>query len=199
MKNYPAALLISLLATLVFLSIPSSASQPTQDSFLSKPIHHISLRIHLGNSQRPPNKWLSILEEINHIWLSQAGICFEMHTVTHDEELENGMDLWFESTIPDWNGYFTDMHDIHVRDNPDLRPAEKPARSSAARTAAHELGHALSLSHRQDSDDNLMRSKTYGWQLNQAEILQARNAVKELAISSIENKSCNPPALQPMP
>ena len=38
-------------------------------------------RVHLGKSSRPPEQWLPILEEINTIWLAQAGICFEMQTV----------------------------------------------------------------------------------------------------------------------
>ena len=156
-------------------------------------IYHIPLRVHLGNSARPPDEWLPILEEINFIWFSQAGICFTIQAVQHDDELENGLDLWFETTIPEWNGYFKDHHDIHVRDNPDLRPAKRPARSSAARTAAHELGHALKLPHRQDSDDNLMRSKTYGWQLHESEIIQARAAAIELNAVNTNYQQCNPP------
>ena len=172
-------------------------SAADQDSIPAshQPVIQIPLRVHLGNSDRVPEKWLPILSEINFIWFSQAGICFEMHTVSHDEEFENGLDLWFESTIPDWNGYFTDLHDIHVRDSPNLRPAKDPAGSSAARTAAHELGHALSLGYRQNSDVNLMCSKTYGWQLHKDEITQARKAAEELAAANRNTAPCSSPTI----
>lgn len=155
-----------------------------------EPVYRIPLRVHLGGSDRLPAKWQPILEEINTIWLSQSGICFEMHTVDHDETLTDGLDLWFEASIPAWNGYFQDHHDIHVRDDPDLRPAKRPARSSAARTAAHELGHALNLPHLQDSDDNLMRSKTYGWQLHPSEVRIARENARNLARNQTDQYSC---------
>lgn len=154
-------------------------------------VYRIPLRIHLGNSGRPPEQWLVILEEINHIWLSQAGICFEMQTVDHDDKTTDGFDLWFEKSIPAWNGYYTDRHDMHVRDDPDLGPADNPADSSAARTAAHELGHALNLSHRQDSDDNLMRSKTYGWLLHADEIRTARKNAGKIALPGTDRRSCS--------
>ena len=159
-----------------------------------QPVYHVPLRIHLGQSGRPLAEWPPVLAEINHIWLSQDAICFEIHTVDHDEELGHGLDLWFTSFIPQWNGYYRDPNDMHVRDEPDLRPALRPAESAAARTAAHEIGHALGLGHRQDSDDNLMRSKTYGWQLHPAEIKKARQAAPHFALEKTSG-SCGPPAM----
>jgi hypothetical protein len=67
-----------------------------------------------------------------------------------------------------------DDHDIHVRDEPELNAVVDSAHSAAGRTAAHELGHALHLVHRQDSDENLMRSKTWGYRLGADEIQLAR-------------------------
>lgn len=157
-----------------------------------EPVYRIPLRVHLERSRRPAPKWKPILEEINSIWLSQAGICFEMEVVRNETPASRGFDLWFENTIPVWNGYYGDPHDMHVRDDPDLRPAEHPAASSAARTAAHELGHALGLEHRQDSDDNLMRSKTYGWQLHPDEIMAAREAAGKFAAENQAKGGCGP-------
>jgi hypothetical protein len=195
MKTSSLPFLFCIFALLLLSPLRSAANPDIENSVPHQPVFHIPLRVHLGNSDRAPKKWLPILDEINFIWFSQAGICFEMHTVSHDEELENGLDLWFESTIPNWNGYFTDIHDMHVRDDPDLRPAQHPAGSSAARTAAHELGHALSLGHKQNSDDNLMRSKTYGWQLHKDEITQARTAAGELTAGSSNGEPCSFPAI----
>ena len=67
----------------------------------------------------------------------------------------------------------------------------------ADRTAVHELGHALSLLHRQDSDDNLMRSKTYGWQLNQEEIAVARKAAAAWAIENNIALMCSTVQIKP--
>jgi hypothetical protein len=167
-------------------------------SFPSGPVYRIPLRVHLGESSRSPQEFKVILNEINHIWLSQAGICFEMQVVLDDEHLEQGMDIWFKPMLPGGaglNGLFLSDHDIQVRDTPVLRPAEHPARHPAARTAAHECGHGLSLSHRQDSDDNLMRSKTYGWQLNDQEIRDARRVAAMMALPDAALRGCAEPVL----
>jgi hypothetical protein len=146
---------------------------------VNRPVLRIPLRIHLGKSAWRPVGFLPLAEEINSIWLMQAGICFEIELVQHDRPALDGFDLWFMPVLeerPSYNGLFKDVHNIYVRDVPILGPAKQPAHSSTARTAAHEMGHALGLHHRQESDDNLMRSKTYGWQLSAEEIQQARRA-----------------------
>jgi hypothetical protein len=163
---------------------------------LRDPVYRIPLRVHLGESGRSPEDFMVILEEINDIWLSQAGICFEMEVVMGNEPLEQGMDIWFLPVLtgmPDLNGYFRGDHHIQVRDTPILGPADRPARHPAARTAAHECGHGLDLIHRQDSDDNLMRSKTQGWQLNGKEIEEARRAAAEKALPDRSPRKCGAP------
>jgi hypothetical protein len=180
----------------------ASSEPPVSSNLRSDPIYRISLRVHLGESGRSPADFKVILEEINDIWLSQAGICFEIQIVLNNEPLKQGMDIWFLPVLPggpDLNGYFRDEHHIQVRDTPALGPAPHPAHYPAARTAAHEFGHGLSLPHRQDSDDNLMRSKTYGWQLNGREIQEARRAAAEKTLKDTKPRNCDHPGFFPLP
>ncbi len=163
-------------------------------------VYHIPLRVHLNRSFRRTSDFSGILEEINHIWWSQAGICFDMQVVMNDHVLSSGFDLWFVPRIYNndfMNGVFSSGHSIYVRDTPILNAAPNPAQHPAARTAAHELGHALNLPHRQDSDDNLMRSKTYGWQLNREEIAIARKSAAARAIKNNVASACNPVQINP--
>ena len=122
-------------------------------------------------------KALLVAREINRIWKSQANICFQIEISRNEEPVVNGLDIWFVEYIPGWNGYFETNHEIYVRDNPILSEVDYPAKSAAARTAAHEIGHAFGLHHRQNSNENLMRSKSYGWMLNAWEIHKAREGV----------------------
>ena len=139
----------------------------------SSPIIRLRLRIHLANSALGRDGALQAGKEINRIWMQQARICFE-EEFTASEKSSDGFDLWFDRQVPGWNGYYLSGHEMHVRDHPELAPCADPAANAAGRTAAHEIGHALGLSHRQDSNDNLMRSKTFGWKLNAGEREAAR-------------------------
>ena len=82
-------------------------------------------------------------------------------------------------------------------DTPILRPAKHPSHNPAARIAAHEFGHGLSLFHRQDSDDNLMRSQTFGWQLNASEIESARRTAAKKALPDTTPLRCGEPRILP--
>jgi len=160
------------------------------------PVYRIPLRVHLGKSSLSPSQFKEILAEINHIWWSQAGICFEIEAVNRDEPLKKGVDIWFVPVMKEYpasNGYYNGDHEIYVRDAPILGSASHPAHSSASRTAAHELGHVLGLHHRQDSDDNLMRSKTFGWLLNVYEIRNARKAAAQKALPDKSPRHCGTP------
>lgn len=157
-------------------------------------IYRIPLRVHLGKSERPLPAWIPILEEINHIWLSQTGICFEMGLVLSDDVMNEGMDIWFvrgDNEI--YNGMFRGEHDIWTKDTPILRPALNPAQYPAARTAAHELGHGLGLAHHESSDDHLMRSQTFGWKLDEDEIRTARARAEHMAHQDRTHLQCGPP------
>jgi hypothetical protein len=79
----------------------------------------------------------------------------------------------------DVNGvYFRDPEAIFVKDTASLRKVEGGIDEPLPRVTSHELGHAFTLVHRQDTF-NLMASGTTGTSLSEAEIRQAReNAAK---------------------
>ncbi|MGA7279718.1 MAG: hypothetical protein WBW79_17405 [Desulfocapsaceae bacterium] len=183
---------LGLLAALLFFSYAGAVSGEALPAPGLQPVYRINLRVHLANSSRAPEEFEPIFSEINKIWYTQAGICFEIHTVDHDTTLNDGLDMWFAPEIGGYNGYY-DGEYIQMSDAPVLAPAENPAKSSAARTAAHELGHALDLPHRQESDDNLMRSRTYGWQLSAQEIQHARETAADIAIEDTFPLNCGSP------
>lgn len=76
----------------------------------------------------------------------------------------------------DVNGvYFGHPEAVFVKDTASLRTVEGGIDEPLPRVTSHELGHALSLVHRQDTF-NLMASGTTGTALNAAEIRQARES-----------------------
>ena len=71
--------------------------------------------------------------------------------------------------------YFDSPEAIFVRDTASLRKVEGGIDEPIPRVTSHELGHAFSLPHRQDTF-NLMASGTTGTFLNESEIRQARES-----------------------
>jgi hypothetical protein len=139
-----------------------------------------------------------ILPKMNKVW-AQAGIRFFVESIVHDElpfldaaDFENreqlpvlmpaatraeaAFDIYYVKDL-DVNGFYT-PRGIFVQDRAKLRPVEGGIDEPIPRVTSHEIGHALSLPHRQDTT-NLMASGTTGTLLNDAEIQQTREASKK--------------------
>jgi hypothetical protein len=79
--------------------VKATIDDPVVSTLHHDPVFRIPLRVHLGESGRSPEDFIAILDEINDIWLSQAGICFEMQIVLDDKPLMRGIDIWFMPTL----------------------------------------------------------------------------------------------------
>lgn len=71
------------------------------------------------------------------------------------------------------NGVYLGDRVAFVKETAALRPVEGGLDEPLPRVTAHEIGHALGLSHRQD-ETNLLASGTTGTRLNEAEVRRAR-------------------------
>ena len=163
----------------------------------------VPLRIHLLASSDTPALQTTLTEQdiarilgkMNRVW-AQAGIEFRVESFVHESALPlDNADAELLARIPpesrsstafnvyyvkqlDVNGFYT-PRGIFVKDTAALRPVEGGIDEPIPRVTSHELGHALSLPHRQDTT-NLMASGTTGTLLNDAEIQQARAAAKKV-------------------
>ena len=77
------------------------------------------------------------------------------------------------------NGVYIGPGGMFVKDMAKLWKVENGIEKPIPRVTSHELGHALTLNHRQEAT-NLMASGTSGWTLNEAEIKQSRTAAQKL-------------------
>ena len=163
------------------------------------PVYRIKLRVHNGQTTLPAAELRKSLEEMNSIWWSQAGVCFEITSTKDDARAREGFDIWFVSEVadpPGVNGSYKGDHDIWSRDYPDLMPAPHPVTQRAARTSAHELGHGLTLGHYNgypESADSLMSSGTLGWRLHDFQIQAARARAQQKAEPDTTPTNCSAP------
>src|SRR5690349_17677100 len=65
------------------------------------PVYRIKLRVHNGQSKLPPDELRKSLAEMNSIWWSQAGVCFEITSSRDDSRSAEGFDIWFVPEVPD--------------------------------------------------------------------------------------------------
>jgi hypothetical protein len=136
-------------------------------------VYRVPLRVHTTRSDLEREALCGTLEEVNEIWWTQAGVCFEIEVVGDDEVAGAGMDLWFERSAPfpngvEANGVYSGPHEIYSLDEPSLNTAPNPTQFLPARTAAHELGHGLGLNHQNCGaacNDLLMTSGRRGFAL----------------------------------
>lgn len=167
------------------------------------PIIALPVSVHLLQSEQHSklnsNTTRAVVENIflyvNQIW-SQAGVQFVVRTIEPLQALQVPSQRWpqrdrnwVKSAIPmdkltapaihvcfihdmGPNGFYYGQPAV-VKDAVKLRNVSGGTDQHVARVLAHELGHALSLQHR-EQHTNLMASATTGFSLNEMEIKEAR-------------------------
>jgi len=183
------------------------AAMPSDRTPPYAPVYRVPLRVHTTRSDLSREDLCGTLEEVNEIWWTQAGVCFEIEIVGDDEIADTGMDLWFERSSPfpngvDANGVYSGPHEIYSLDVPNLNAAPNPVQHLPARTAAHELGHGIGLNHQNCGtacNDLLMTSGRRGFALvtgspaSADEHARARDRATDYALSDTEPTVCGAP------
>lgn len=168
-----------------------------------RPILTLPVRVHLMQSDLTPAMHTTLTEsdvqrifgKVNKVW-AQAGIRFEIESIAHTRTVPlppdfhadapfasvkamipknalspTAIDVCYVKEVKPNGFYYGEP--VVVKDTASLREVEGGIDEPLPRVTSHEIGHALGLSHRQDTF-NLMASGTTGTSLNEAEIATAR-------------------------
>src|SRR5215470_20033419 len=100
-KGIVAMKIVRLGVLLVLSSIVLQGRQTITVGTGKTPVYRIKLRVHNGQSTLPADDLRESLEEMNSIWSSQAGICFEITNTRDDARSVDGFDIWFVPEVPD--------------------------------------------------------------------------------------------------
>lgn len=193
-------LIACLLLSAALLAQETPAPAPAKEEM---PVITLPVRIHLMQSTSLPDMHTTLVEadihrimgKVNKVW-AQAGIQFEIESIKPAEAVPMAEENWLKSEfvrvksmVPKEvlsatgidicyvkkvkpNGFFYG-EPIVVKDTASLREVPEGLDEPLPRVTSHEIGHALGLSHRQDTT-NLMQSGTTGFSLNAEEIATAR-------------------------
>jgi predicted Zn-dependent protease len=191
------------LAGISLLCATAAFGQATTNRYSFQEYLLVPLRVHLLSAKETPaiqttlaeSDVTRILGKLNSIW-SQAGLHFYVESLVREEANQpetyrsvllglrpsaslatNLFHVYYLKKLV-MNGIcFSEA--IFVKDTASLRPVEGGLDEPIPRVTSHELGHALGLSHRQNTT-NLMASGTTGFWLNDEEIKQARLVARKL-------------------
>ena len=207
MKMHPMELAVALAAISALTAAAQEATiQFGFDDFLLVPlrVHLLSAKGASNAATTLTEKDIArILPKMNRVW-AQAGVHFYIESLLKEEAAgQEGYDeraktnesrallslrpketlttnqfhlYYIHQFRP--NGIYIGPGGIFVKDTASLRKVEGGIDEPLPRVSSHELGHALTLPHRQDVT-NLMASGTTGTWFNADEIKQAREAAKK--------------------
>jgi len=174
----------------------SAATQPPPRARSFQVTYRIPLWVSREDSNLSDAEIDGVLSEINQVW-AQAGIHFVMRSADREPPASDELVLRFIGGGSERDvvfGMYDGHLDVWTQDRPNLRKAPNPTQHPAARTASHELGHALGLAHynhQHDSIDSLMASGRRGYRLHGFEIARARYVASRLGEAV---RSSEPPA-----